>query len=107
MGEDLCLMLSGGEQEHIGAVALAQPRPSLADPDRTSATASVLTLPGHKEAMIARELALKVAATLHVAVCVVCGIHVPDPTPDMLDALVAASHGLVDAFLADMQNPVK
>ena len=104
MGDDLCLTLSGGEQEHIGAVAVALPRPSLADPARTSATASVITLPGHKEDMLARELALKVAAALNVAVCVVCGIHVRHPTPDMLDELVAASHGLVDALLLEMQN---
>jgi len=103
MGDDLCLTLSGGEQEHIGAVAAAQPRPSLADPARTSATASVITLPGHKEDMLARELSLKVAGALNVVVCVACGIHVSHPTPDMFDELLAASHGLVDAFLAEMQ----
>jgi len=107
MGEDLCLTLSGGEQEHIGAVAVAQPRPSLADPTRTSATASVITLPGHKEDMLARELALKVAATLNVAACVVCGIHVRHPTPAMLEELLAASRELVDAFLAEMQKAAK
>ena len=106
MGEDLCLTLTGGEQEHLGAVAVAQSRPSLADPARTSATASVITLPGHKEDMLARELSLKVAATLNVAVCMVCGIHVPHPAPELLDELLAASHGLVDAFLAEMQNTV-
>jgi len=107
MGDDICLTLSGGEREHIGAVAMAQPRPGLADPARTSATASVITLLGHKEDMLARELSLKVAASLNVAVCVVCGIHVRNPTPDMLDDLVGASHGLVDTLLAEMQNTVK
>jgi len=29
---------------------------------------------------------------------------VPHPTPAMLDELVAASHSLIDAFLAEMQN---
>ena len=107
MGADLCLTLSGGEQEHIGAVAVAQPRPSLADPTRTSATASVITLAGHKEDMLAREIALNVASTLNIVACVACGIHVRHPTPDMLEELVAASHGLVDAFLAEMQNTAK
>ena len=107
MGDDLCLTLSGGEREHLGAVAVAQSRPGLADPARTSATASVITLSGHKEDMLARELSLKVAATLNVAVCVACGIHVPHPAPELLDALVAASHSLVDAFLAEMQNTAR
>jgi hypothetical protein len=100
MGEDLCLILSGGAQEHIGAAAMAQPRPSLADPARMSATASVITLLGHQEDMLARELALQVAGSLNVATCVVCGIHLPQPTPAMLEEVVAASRSLVNAFLA-------
>ena len=99
MGEDICLILSGGDQEHIGAVAVAHPRPSLADPARMSATASVITLPGHKEDMLARELSLKVAGTLNVAACVVCGIHIRHPTPDMLEEMIVASRGLVNTFL--------
>ena len=106
MGDDLCLTLSGGEQEHIGAVAVAQPRPSLADPARTSATASVITLLGHKEDILVRELALKVAKTLNVATCVVCGINIRHPIPAMLEEMVAASHGLVNAFLADAKKIV-
>ena len=104
MGEDLCLILSGGEREHIGAVAVAQPRPSLADPARTSATASVIALPGHQEDMLARELALQVAGALNVTTCVVCGIHLRQPTPAMLEEVVAASRELVNAFLAERQS---
>jgi hypothetical protein len=105
MGEDICLLLSGGDAEHIGAVAVAQPRPSLADPARTSATASVIALPGHNEDLLARELALKVAGSLNVNVCVVCGIHVAQATPAVLEELLAASRSLVDGFLARAQNP--
>ena len=104
MGEDICLTLCGGELEHIGAVAVAQPRPSLADPARISATASVIALPGHQEDMLARELALKAATTLNTVVCVACGIHLRHPTPAMLDEALAASRGLVDALLAEMHN---
>ena len=104
MGEDVCLTLCGGDREHIGAVAVAQPRPSLADPARASATASVIALPGHQEDLLARELALKVAASLNVAVCVVCGIHLRHPAPALLDEALAASRGLVDALLAEIRN---
>jgi len=107
MGEDLCLTLSGGEEEHIGAAAVAQPRPSLADPARTSATASVITLLGHQEDILARELALKVAGTLNITVCIVCGIHLRHPAPHMLEEMVTASRGLVDAFLEDMRSTAK
>jgi purine nucleoside phosphorylase len=107
MGDDICLTLSGGEREHIGAAAVAQPRPSLADPARTSATASVITLAGHKEDILARELSLKVAGILSVTVCVACGIHIRNPTQAVLEEMVAASHRLVDDFLAEMQKTVK
>ena len=107
MGEDLCLTLAGGEQAHIGAAAVAQPRPSLADPARTSATASIITLLGHQEDILARELSLKVAGTLNVTACVVCGIHIRHPTPAMLEEMVAASRRLVGDFLAEMQNTAK
>jgi hypothetical protein len=53
MGEDLCVALYGGDRPHIGAVAISQPRPSLADPAVASATTSVVAVLGHKEDMLA------------------------------------------------------
>ena len=44
IGENLLVAIWGGELPHIGAVAIAQPRPSLKDPDRISSTASVFCL---------------------------------------------------------------
>ena len=99
LGRDFCLVLGGG-QEHIGAVALAQPRPSLEKPERVSATASVLALPGHQEDLLARELALKAASALDAPVCVLCGIHLDRAAPDTINSLVQAAHQLVEDFLA-------
>ncbi|MEE8334317.1 MAG: hypothetical protein V3R85_10745 [Alphaproteobacteria bacterium] len=75
LGADVLVYIWGGERPHIGAVAAAQPRPSLADPDKTSATASVLTYVGHKEDQVARETALALAARLNTNVVVSAGIH--------------------------------
>lgn len=55
IGQDLLVAISGGEKPHIGAVSVAQPRPSLKDPKHTSATASVICLIGHKEDEIAKK----------------------------------------------------
>ncbi len=74
IGKDVQVILHGGES-HIGAVALAEPRPSLADDTKCSSTASVLAVSGHKEDMIARQAALYLARNLDVRVCVSCGIH--------------------------------
>ncbi|MCF8065869.1 MAG: hypothetical protein K9K36_11540, partial [Desulfarculaceae bacterium] len=53
VGPDLVVLVTGGELPHVGAVAVAAPRPSLADPSITSATASVFTYPSHKEDRLA------------------------------------------------------
>lgn len=84
MGNDLCLVITGGDRPHLGAVALAQARPSLQDSSKVSASTSVLTVPGHKEDLLARSAAQCLAAGLNRTVVVCCGIHVDDILPDEL-----------------------
>jgi hypothetical protein len=57
IGEDLLVAIWGGERPHIGAVAVAQLRPSLRDQSAVSATASVFCYVAHKEDDIAKEAA--------------------------------------------------
>ncbi len=75
LGEDLLTCLWGGTKPHIGAIALALPRPSLADPAITSSTASVLTMLGHKEDGLVKSVAEKLSARLNKNVVVTAGIH--------------------------------
>lgn len=75
VGADLLVCIWGGEAPHIGAVAMATPRPSLADPQATSATASVFTYVGHKEDRLAQEAAEALAAALNCRVVVTAGCH--------------------------------
>ncbi len=65
----------GGEKPHIGAVAAAQPRPSLKDPAVTSATASVICFPGHKEDDLAKRAAEALAAEIEGRTVVTAGVH--------------------------------
>lgn len=83
-GEDLCVTIAGGDLPHIGAVALAQVRPSLADADKRSATVSVLTLLGHKEDEIAKHVAHQLAVAANANVVVSCGIHIDDASVPQL-----------------------
>lgn len=76
IGDDLVVMLSGGDRPHIGAVAVGIPRPSLANREVTSATASVFAMVGHKEDDMARLVAREIAAALERNVVVTVGIHV-------------------------------
>ena len=86
-GMDVVVVIAGGTRYHVGAVALAEPRPSLADPSRISASASVLCVTGHKEDELARDTALKLASSLNRRVAVTAGIHIDEATADELQQL--------------------
>ena len=75
LGEDLVVLLFGGTKPHIGAVGMAEPRPSLRDPKETSATGSVFTFLGHKEDVVAKAVAEDLAKALNRKVVVVAGMH--------------------------------
>ncbi len=96
IGRDVLVYVFGGEKPHIGAVAAAQPRPSLSDPHKLSATASVLTFPAHKEDVVVKFVAEALAARLATNVVVTAGIHWDDMRPEDIDDVVAGCRGLVD-----------
>jgi hypothetical protein len=75
VGDDLLTCLWGGTAPHIGAVAMALPRPSDADPQITSSTSSVLTLLGHKEDAVVKMVSEKLCSRLNRTVVVAAGIH--------------------------------
>ena len=79
-GRDLSVSICGGEVYHIGASALAAPRASLKDPEKVSASASVICLVGHKEDEVARHAALDLATTFSCNANVAVGIHVDNAT---------------------------
>lgn len=105
MGRDIAISVSGGERPHIGAVAVAQPRPSLADPQKVSATTSVIALLGHKEDMLARGLAARVAAAIDGVAVVSCGIHYDGLSDDEIAAVSAIVGRLADRLLEVLGRP--
>ena len=99
IGTDLLVWIWGGERPHIGAVAAAQPRPSLRDPARTSATASVLTFVGHKEDEVVKMAAERLAAALGTHVVVAAGMHWDGLSADMLAVIRNRCTEVVDRLL--------
>ncbi len=96
IGEDLLVAISGGEKPHIGAVAVAQPRPSLKDPRVTSATASVFCYVGHKEDDLAKHAAEKLAASFNTRVVVTAGIHWDNLSEEGIQKVIRHSRLLLD-----------
>ena len=104
MGNDLNISLYGGDAPHIGAVALAQPRPSLQNAKQNSSTCSVLTITGHKEDELARALALDLSKKLEVTVCVACGIHLDKISPEEIGLVLAICDRLTAKLLTALQE---
>ena len=61
LGEDCLVILYGGARPHIGAIGIAQARPSSRDPEVVSATSSVFTYVGHEEDMVAKSMSEELA----------------------------------------------
>jgi len=74
IGDDILVAIWGG-RSHIGAVGIAQPRPSLQGKGKISATASVFCFLGHKEDLVVKEAAERVSSALNANVVVTAGIH--------------------------------
>ncbi len=100
IGEDLLVAIWGGDRPHIGATAVAQPRPSLRDPERTSATASVICLPGHKEDELAKKASEKIASAINVNVVVAAGIHWDGLTLEGIAKVVRNGDILIDCIIS-------
>ncbi|GAB6194497.1 prenylated flavin chaperone LpdD [Desulfocastanea catecholica] len=99
LGDDVNISIFGGEKGHIGAVALAQPRSSLANPAMTSASTSVITLCGHKEDRLACEMAEKAAIAVKGVVSVACGIHVDGASAEQINSIVCKVNEMVEDLL--------
>ncbi len=99
IGQDLLVALWGGERPHIGAVAMAQPRPSLRDSNLTSSTASVFCYPGHKDDIVAKEAALKISSALNRNVTVTAGIHWDNIDEAAISRVIGNSRRLITMII--------
>ncbi len=104
IGGDLLVVIWGGERPHIGAVSLAQPLPSLKDPEIMSATASVICVVGHKEDDLVKEASEFLAAALKTRVVVTAGIHWDNLDEEGLRAVIQNSHALVKRIAEVMKE---
>ena len=99
IGQDLLVAIWGGEKPHIGAVSAAQPRPSLRDPKATSATASVICFPAHKEDELAKAVSEILASVLNTRVVVTAGIHWDNISEEGIQKIIRNSEILVGLIM--------
>lgn len=105
--DDLNVVICGGDKPHIGAVAVAQPRPSLLDAAQASASTSVITVMGHKEDLIAHRTASQITAATGGVTTVSCGVHIDHATPEQIKVIDSLIQSLTFALIEHVLNPQK
>jgi gallate decarboxylase subunit D len=103
LGDDLLVIVTGGAA-HIGAVAMATPRASLADPRLQSATSSVYTYIGHKEDLLVKLMSEEIAAKLGRKVVVLAGIHWDDMLKEEVRGIVDACKRLSSRIVEETRK---
>jgi gallate decarboxylase subunit D len=104
LGEDLLVSVWGGTRPHIGAVGMAVPRPSLADPQHTSATSSNYTFLGHKEDVVVKQVSETISAALGKNVVVTAGIHWDNLSPRDLVVIAGLTRRLAETIIRQQQS---
>lgn len=99
LGVDLLVVIWGGEKPHIGAVAIAQPRLDLKDARSMSEPTSVFCFPGHKDDIIAKAVAEKIAIALSTNVTVTAGIHWDDLDHEGIKCIIDNSNLLTEMII--------
>lgn len=103
IGKDLLITIYGGDEHHIGGVAIAYPTPSHYR-DATTVSVSTLTLPGHKDYVVANSAAEKISKAIETPVVVTVGIHYDNATSKDIEEIISAVNALVDELIGLKQK---
>ena len=103
IGKDLLVSIYGGDEHHIGGVAIAYVTQSHY---RNASTISVstLTFPGHKDYITANSTAERICKSLKRQTVVAVGIHYKNATKDEITTIVEAVDKLVDELISLYQK---
>lgn len=93
IGNDHVITLTGG-REHVGAVAVGS-----FDEKSGRVSASVVSLPGHRDDVIALDGARCVSEVTKAATVFIVGIHLDNITKDEIDKIIVASKQMTDQFI--------
>ena len=87
VGEDILILVIGGDKPHIGSAVLAIPRKSL-NSDSISCTSSVLNVTGHKDEKICRYVAESFCKRYNSVVVCTGGFHVDNLTAEQIQEVI-------------------
>jgi gallate decarboxylase subunit D len=104
LSDDCLVILYGGTRPHIGAIGIAQARPSLKDPKENAATSSVFTYTGHKEDMVAKALSEELTCRLGRNTVVVAGIHWDDLSLEGIDKIRSICRSITEKIVKELSR---
>lgn len=107
VGSGLVVVVSGGTTPHIGAVAIAIPRPSLKNPSQLSCSTSVYCVPNHKDDEVAKQIADRISPALNRTTVVTVGLHVDAATPEEIQKLTQNSIIATEKLIAQLMEGEK
>lgn len=94
-GNDLTVIIGGGEKPHIGSVVIASPNKS------NNVKYTIWTEEGHKDNIVAEDVATELIKNFdfNKNVVVVAGLHIDNATKEDINRLVKNSNILVENLL--------
>ena len=104
VGEDLVVVVGGGQRPHVGCVVLAQPQPAKAKNGGWSVSCSVLTIPPHKEEPIARGVASRLAEVFGRVTVVTAGVHDDNLDSDGVAVYLRLGEELAEKLAETLSN---
>jgi|GEM_PF-502587 len=89
IGKDRLVVITGGEEEHIGSVTLIEEQNHL----------QTMIKKGHKDHIVSEKMANIIYDKIGKDLLVICGIHIEDASKEEIDSLVRNAKECVAQFL--------
>ena len=92
IGKDRLVIITGGEEEHIGSATLIEEKGHL----------QTISKKGHKDHIVSERMANIIYDKIGKDLLVVCGIHIDDASKEEIDILVDNTQACVDRLLSQL-----
>jgi hypothetical protein len=103
IGNDLLVAIYGGDEHHVGGVAVSYPTPSHYR-DATTISLNSISLPGHKDYIVANSTAIALSKALACPVIATVGIHYDKASREEIEEIVRAVELLTEDIISHYQN---
>ncbi|NTV91558.1 MAG: hypothetical protein HGA22_14565 [Clostridiales bacterium] len=98
-GNDIAVVVSGGDKPHIGSVSTAIPHEPLNGPGDRSSTVSTINLTGHRDNEIGDIFAREIARQTGRVCVVACGVHIDKFAKADVEWIMLLARSVLEEFI--------